>query len=102
MPEAERIFERRALNSMATCLYILGQASVNVENIGDARNAYTQAMWHTYARDWDPPTQWSPAVAARCRVEIDLDSWDRGQAGDFENFRHNFNAARKNACRTQP
>ena len=103
LPEAERILERYDLNTMATCLYILGEASVNLENIGDARNAYNRAIWHTYARDWDPPTKWfwSPAVAARCRVEKDLDSWDRGQHESFAAFLKHFNAARKDACRVQ-
>ena len=99
--KADEILARHALNSMATCLYLLREASVNLGNIGDARNAYKGAMWYTYAWSYDPPSFWSPAAAAHYRVQMDLDSWDHGQARAFADFLNDFNAARKDACRVQ-
>jgi len=59
------ILENGALNNVAACYFIKGDAADKLGRTEDARKAYTEAKKLTFARVWDPQGWfWSPADAA--------------------------------------
>lgn len=64
--QKKAIFSNWALNDVATCYFIMGQALAKLGRIDDAKEAYRGAQKFPYARTWDPSWEgfWSPAEGA--------------------------------------
>jgi tetratricopeptide (TPR) repeat protein len=67
----QRIFSNGALNDVATCLYIKGQAAEALGDKTKATDAYRRAAELIHGRCWDPQGWfWSPAKQARERLAV--------------------------------
>jgi hypothetical protein len=67
--EKNKILPRGALNDVATCYFIKGQALEKSNRISEAKEAYRGAQQFPDARTWDPAGFfWSPAQAASDRL----------------------------------
>jgi hypothetical protein len=67
--EARIILSRGALNDVAACYLIIGQALEKLNRNSEARNAYKETQKFPYARVWDPRGWfWSPTDEATDRL----------------------------------
>jgi tetratricopeptide (TPR) repeat protein len=67
----QSVFANGALNDVATCLYIEGQAAEAIGNTVKAKDAYRRAVELIHGRCWDPQGWfWSPAEQARARLAV--------------------------------
>lgn len=67
--QKQAIFSNWALNDVATCYWIKGQALEKLGRIEEAKESYRKAQEFPYARTWDPKGWfWSPAEAASKRL----------------------------------
>lgn len=66
----EQAFNPWALNDVATCYYILGDALLAEGKYGDAKDAYSKIIdKFSFAQCWDPRGWfWKPAVGARGKI----------------------------------
>lgn len=82
--EAEQIFKRGSLNSVAYSWWIAGRSYEKLQSYCDAATAYQSAARLTHARTWDPQgwplrgwsprgTFWSPPDDAKYRIESTLE-----------------------------
>jgi len=67
-----RMFAEGSLNGVATCYYIKGRSLERLGRYAEARDAYSNAMYFTYARTWDPRSDffWSPSEFASDRLNF--------------------------------
>lgn len=80
----DRAFAYWALNDVATCLFIQGEAYRNEEMMDEAKAAYQKLVDEfTFGQCWDPKGWfWKPAEAAKEKIAM-IDSGSKLDFGDY-------------------